>query len=62
MQGKPMDQSQTQIRGLSKICEFPADFLEFQIMVKIVIGSNSSRLRRQALKSPKTKLKRFNNI
>ncbi|XP_028412511.1 uncharacterized protein LOC114541021 [Dendronephthya gigantea] len=50
-----IDQYHTRLRTLSKNCEFSD--VEFEIMVQIVIGGKSSRVRKQALRDPKYVLK-----
>ena len=50
-----IDQYHTRLQTLSKNCEFSD--VEFEIMVQIVIGRKSSRVRKQALRDPKYVLK-----
>ncbi|XP_028417254.1 uncharacterized protein LOC114541657 [Dendronephthya gigantea] len=50
-----IDQYHTRLRTLSKNCEFSD--VKFEIMVQIVIGGKSSRVRKQALRDPKYVLK-----
>lgn len=55
VESETIDQFHTRLRSLSKNCEF-AD-VDFEIMVQIVIGGRSSRVRKQALRDPKYTLK-----
>ena len=50
-----IDQFHTRLHSLSKNCEFSD--VDFEIMVQIVIGGKSSRIRKQALRDPKYSLK-----
>ena len=56
-EGETLDQFHTRLRSLSQTCEFADDSLDFEIMIQIVIGGRSSRLRKQALRDPKIMLK-----
>ncbi|CAB4005815.1 Hypothetical predicted protein, partial [Paramuricea clavata] len=50
-----IDQFHTRLHSISKNCEFSD--VDFEIMVQIVIGGKSSRVRKQALRDPKYSLK-----
>ena len=50
-----IDQFHTRLHSLAKNCEFSD--VNFEIMVQIVIGRKSSRVRKQALRDPKYSLK-----
>ncbi len=50
-----IDQFYTGLHSLSKNCEFSD--VDFEIMVQIVIGGKSSRIRKHALRDPKYSLK-----
>jgi hypothetical protein len=52
-----IDQFHTRLHSISKNCEFSD--VDFEIMVQIVIGGKSSRVRKQALRDQKIFLKRF---
>ena len=54
--GETLDQFHTRLRILSQTCEFAADSLDFELMIQIVIGGRSNRLRKQALRDPKVTL------
>ena len=56
-EGETIDHFHTHLRSLSQTCEFADASLDFEIMVQIVIGGCSSRLRKQALRDPKMTLK-----
>ena len=56
-EGETLDQFHTRLRSLSQTCEFADASLDFEIMLQIVIGGRSSRLRKQALRDPKITLK-----
>ena len=51
-----LDQFHTRLRILSQTCEFAADSLDFELMIQIVVGGRSNRLRKQALRDPKVTL------
>ena len=50
-ESETIDQFHTRLRTLSKNCEF-AD-VDFEVMVQIVVGGKSTRVRKQALRNPK---------
>lgn len=52
---RTIDQFHTRLRSLSTNCEFSD--VDFEIMVRILIGGKSSRIRKQALRDPKYTLK-----
>lgn len=54
-ESETIDQYHTRLRSLSKNCEFSD--VDFEIMVQIVTGGKSSRVRKQALRDPKYSLK-----
>ena len=56
-EGETLDQFHTRLRSLSQTCEFADAALDFEIMMQIVVGGRSSRLRKQALRDPKITLK-----
>ena len=51
-----IDQFHTRLRSLAQSCEFTAEDMDFQIMLQIVIGGSSTRLRKMALRDPKLTL------
>ena len=52
-----IDQFHTRLRSLAQSCEFTTDEMDFQIMLQIVTGGSSTRLRKMALRDPKLTLK-----
>ena len=61
-EGETLDQFHTRLRSLSQTCEFADASLDFEIMIQIVIGGRSSRLRKQALRDPKITLIEWDTI
>ena len=51
-----IDQFHTRLRSLAQICEFTTNEMDFQIMLQIVTGGSSTRLRKMALRDPKLTL------
>ena len=51
-----IDQFHTRLRSLAQSCEFTTDEMDFQIMLQIVTGGSSTRLRKMALRDPKLTL------
>ena len=58
-EGETLDQFHTRLRSRSQTCEFADAALDFEIMMQIVVGGRSSRLRKASIARPQNNIERF---